>query len=104
MLSPDVCRLTGATYRQLDHWARNGYVQPDHATTRAGIPVAVKGDPAAPGSGNLRRWSAHEVRQVRLMVRLTNAGLTPAAAARVVCGERDIGVGITLLIDREPER
>lgn len=39
--SPEVCELSGLTYRQLDHWCRRGLIAPEVA---------------ADGSGTHRRW------------------------------------------------
>lgn len=49
----EVCRLTGATYRQLDYWARTG---------------RIPGQPSGSviGSGNRRRWTQADVDEVRL--------------------------------------
>jgi hypothetical protein len=63
---PEVCRLTGISYRQLDHWVRKGYLRPAR--------------PAA-GSGTQRGFSLAEVAVVRRMVQLTRVGLAPAVAA-----------------------
>lgn len=60
-------QLTGATYRQLDHWAMRGWLQPL----------------GAGGQGNPRRWPPHEVRAARIMVRLVDAGFMPDVAATV---------------------
>lgn len=58
--------LTGASYRQLDHWVRRGYV----------------GDPDAPhGSGIRRCWTPDEVRRADVLMRLSQLGvLTPGRA------------------------
>jgi DNA-binding transcriptional MerR regulator len=58
--------LGGATYRQLDYWARQGWLNP----TAEGF-----------GSGYRRTWPDEEARVARLMVRLIRAGVMPAAAA-----------------------
>ena len=49
----DVCRVTGATYRQVDHWARTG---------------RVPGQSVGPGYGGRRIWTADQVATVRLLV------------------------------------
>jgi hypothetical protein len=53
MSSADVCRETGATYKQLDSWARAGYATP-------AVP--------AKGSGSHRGWSGDDVDQVRRLL------------------------------------
>jgi MerR-like DNA binding protein len=61
-------RAAGITYRQLDYWARMGYLRPSQP---------------APGSGNWRRWSADERRVAVTMARLVSAGVAVPVAARV---------------------
>jgi hypothetical protein len=73
----------GITYRQLDMWARNGYLHPQ-----------VYG-----GSGTARGWPAAEAEIARRMGRLTAAGLTverAAAFAREDWPRSEIAPGITL--------
>lgn len=52
----EVCKMTGATYRQLDYWARTARVpgQPDGSSV---------------GSGNRRRWTHEQVERVELLLR-----------------------------------
>lgn len=57
----------GLTYRQLDHWCRQGYLRPSDAT---------------PGSGHRRVFPPDEVRVAALMIRLVTAGLTVDGANR----------------------
>jgi hypothetical protein len=58
----------GLTYRQLDYWTRVGYL-------RAADPT--------PGTGQAREWPEMEVVVAALMLRLLQAGLVLAVAARV---------------------
>lgn len=74
----EVCKATGATYRQLDHWIRRGWLTVDHTG----------------GTGNRREWSSHEITIAALMVRLVNAGLRPEAAARVARGDPLLAPGV----------
>jgi hypothetical protein len=74
----------GITYRQLDYWCRQGYLQPEHLG----------------GSGVFRQWSKAEVRVVHTMGRLVTAGLLPPVAAKVARGEREIAPGIRVVIGR----
>ncbi len=55
-----------ATYRQIDYWVRAGYLHPRHTG----------------GTGNPREWTREELRILRVMARLVNAGLQPATAAK----------------------
>lgn len=66
--SVDVTRITGATYRQLDHWTRRGYLRPAEPT---------------PGTGVPRSWPPQEVEVARVMARLVTAGVVPDRAAAV---------------------
>jgi len=77
---PDI----GATYRQLDHWVRSGYLKPN----------------CAGGSGFVREWPKGELRVANTMARLVAAGLPPALAARVARGEREIAPGVKVLVKR----
>lgn len=75
----------GVTARRLDYWTTNGLL---HTTTGVGNP----------GSGYTRRWPASEVAVAGRMVRLADAGLTPAAAARAARG-LELAPGIRVVID-----
>lgn len=57
-----VCRLTDATYRQVDYWARTGLVTP---TVNAGI-----------GSGYQRLYSPGDLWHVAIVKHLIDSGLT----------------------------
>lgn len=61
-----VMELSGATYRQLDHWTRKGWVKP-----------------TGQGTGNDRDWSWQEKHVAKLMIRLINGGFQPATAADI---------------------
>jgi DNA-binding transcriptional MerR regulator len=64
----------GITYRQLDHWIRQGYI-------RASLP----------GSGNPRDISGAEAEVLRYMAALVSSGVQPTMAAhlarRLAAGE-----------------
>lgn len=75
MRTPDVSRLTGATYRQLDYWDRQGYVTPSLR--------------AAAGSGAQREYSPADIAAVARIMACLDAGLPIAAAVRVARGESD---------------
>ena len=92
--------MTGATYRQIDYWTRNGYVTPAAATTQHATPQSVA-DPARPGSGRVRSWDDVEVAVIAVMVALTRWGLAPAAAATaarriVLDGTVEVAPGVAL--------
>ena len=70
LLAPEWLEGSGVTYRQLDYWARQGWLLPE---TRDG----------GTGPGYHRRWPEPERRVAALMSRLVASGLTPTAAAPV---------------------
>ena len=59
---PDVCRVVGITYRQLDYWARTGLVTP--SVREAG------------GSGTQREYSFQDLVQLKLIKRLLDTGVS----------------------------
>ncbi len=59
---PQVCGLVGITYRQLDYWARTGLLIPSIAT--------------ATGSGSKRRYSYHDVLEIKVIKQLLDAGIS----------------------------
>lgn len=70
----------GISYRQVDHWTRAGYLNPDR--------------PEGRGSGNPRHYDQHQVNHAWLMVELTSAGLTPQAAHDLATDlETDLSLG-----------
>lgn len=58
--SSEVCRFTGVSYRQLDHWCRRGYIEPSIEECR--------------GSGSQRRWSELDLIVVSVLGRFSGAG------------------------------
>lgn len=64
--SSALCELLGCTYRQLDHWTRQGYV-----------PAS---DPC-PGSGVDRTYPLEAIAVAGALAAFVRAGYTPAAAA-----------------------
>ncbi|HEX9854390.1 MAG TPA: MerR family transcriptional regulator [Acidimicrobiia bacterium] len=60
--APQVCKLVGITYRQLDYWARTGLITPSiqHAQ----------------GSGSQRRYSFSDIVQLKVVKRLLDAGMS----------------------------
>ena len=60
--APQVCKLVGITYRQLDYWAR----------TRLIVPSLQK----ATGSGSQRLYSFTDVVQLKVIKRLLDAGMS----------------------------
>lgn len=60
--APQVCKIVGITYRQLDYWARTDLLVPSLQT--------------AQGSGSQRRYSFQDVVQLRVVKRLLDAGMS----------------------------
>lgn len=57
---PQVCRLAGVTYRQLDYWSRTGILEPSIAS--------------AHGSGSQRLYSAGDVKAAATLRALRSVG------------------------------
>lgn len=60
--APQVCRLVGITYRQLDYWARTNLLRPSLQEAR--------------GSGSQRLYSFADVVQLKVIKRLLDAGMS----------------------------
>ncbi|MFO7299126.1 MAG: MerR family transcriptional regulator [Actinomycetes bacterium] len=60
--APQVCKLVGITYRQLDYWARTGLLAPSLQE--------------ASGSGTQRLYSFTDVVQLKVIKRLLDAGMS----------------------------
>lgn len=60
--APQVCKLVGITYRQLDYWARTGLITPSMQ--------------AAHGSGSQRVYSFTDVVQLKVIKNLLDAGMS----------------------------
>src|SRR6202453_1146200 len=75
---PQVCTLIGITYRQLDYWARTGLLRPSIADAR--------------GSGTQRRYSYHDVLELKVIKQLLDAGISLQRARRAVeCMREGLG-------------
>lgn len=60
--APQVCKLVGITYRQLDYWARSNLIKPSLQP--------------ATGSGSHRLYSFSDVVQLKVIKRLLDAGMS----------------------------
>lgn len=60
--APQVCKLVGITYRQLDYWARTDLLKPSLQS--------------ATGSGSQRLYSFTDVVQLKVIKRLLDAGMS----------------------------
>jgi DNA-binding transcriptional MerR regulator len=78
---PQVCALVGITYRQLDYWARTGLLVPT---------IAV-----AKGSGSKRRYSYHDVLELKVIKNLLDAGVSLQRARQAVeCLRANLGADL----------
>ncbi len=88
--SKELCELTGATYRQIDYWCRQGYIHAAHSDT--------------PGSGNKRRFSKSNIDRVKLVVKISKAFSRENTPLGYILehyedGEFDLGEGVYLTWD-----
>lgn len=60
--APQVCKLVGITYRQLDYWARTKLIRPSVQP--------------ATGSGSQRLYSFSDIIQLKVVKRLLDAGMS----------------------------
>jgi DNA-binding transcriptional MerR regulator len=83
-----VMERTGASYRQLDYWIKQGWLHPV-----GGV-----------GSGNPRDWSEAEVDVAARMVVMVAAGLSPEIAAKVARTEpgAPFNLGRGVMVTFEP--
>jgi DNA-binding transcriptional MerR regulator len=78
---PQVCKLVGITYRQLDYWARTGLLRPSITDAK--------------GSGTQRRYSYGDVIELKVIKQLLDAGLKLQQARQAVeCLRGDLGVDL----------
>jgi DNA-binding transcriptional MerR regulator len=78
---PQVCKIVGITYRQLDYWARTGLLRPSITDAR--------------GSGTQRCYSYRDVVDLKVIKRLLDAGISLRQARRAVeCLRDDMGADL----------
>jgi DNA-binding transcriptional MerR regulator len=78
---PQVCKIVGITYRQLDYWARTGLLRPSISDAR--------------GSGTQRRYSYHDVLELKVIKELLDAGVSLQRARRAVeCLRASLGADL----------
>jgi DNA-binding transcriptional MerR regulator len=78
---PQVCKIVGITYRQLDHWDRTGLKSP--SLMRAN------------GSGSQRLYSYLDVLDLRIIKQLLDAGVTLQRARKAIDFLRESGAELT---------
>ena len=74
---PQVCKIVGITYRQLDYWARTGLLRPTLADAR--------------GSGTQRIYAYSDVLELKVIKQLLDAGVNLQQARRAIACLRDSG-------------
>lgn len=88
---PEVCALTGITYRQLDYWTRSGLIVPSVSR--------------AHGSGTQNRYSKRDVADLRIMHDLVAAGVRPERCRPVIdalhVAEHDLTPAYLIITDTE---
>ena len=67
---PQVCKLVGITYRQLDYWARTDLIRPSVAD--------------AHGSGTQRRYSYRDLVELKVIKSLLDAGVSLQSARKAI--------------------
>ena len=67
---PDVCKLVGITYRQLDYWDRTDLLKPELANAK--------------GSGTQRRYSYRDLVRLKVIKSLLDAGVKLQTARTAV--------------------
>jgi DNA-binding transcriptional MerR regulator len=67
---PQVCKIVGITYRQLDYWARTDLIRPSVADAR--------------GSGSQRRYSYRDLVDLKVIKSLLDAGVSLQSARRAI--------------------
>lgn len=71
---PQVCKLVGITYRQLDYWDRTDLLKPELATAK--------------GSGTQRRYSYRDLVQLKIIKSLLDAGVKLQTARKAIASLR----------------
>jgi len=72
---PQVCKIAGITYRQLDYWARTDLLRPSITEAR--------------GSGTQRRYSYTDLLELKVIKQLLDAGVSLQSARRAIDCLRD---------------
>ena len=67
---PQVCKLVGITYRQLDYWARTGLLRPSIADAK--------------GSGTQRLYAYTDVLELKVIKQLLDGGISLQRARKAV--------------------
>lgn len=87
--TPDVCRLARVSFRQLDYWSRVGVITPEQA---------------AKGSGSARRFTGAQARDVAMIGRLRELGVSLDAIEETLSAFATAEPGALLVIGAESVR
>jgi len=85
---PDVCRIVGISYRQLDYWTRTGLVRPSIRDAR--------------GSGTQRLYSFRDLALLRIIKKLLDTGVSLQQVRKAIGTLRALKepeVGTTIVSD-----
>jgi DNA-binding transcriptional MerR regulator len=85
---PDVCRIVGISYRQLDYWTRTGLVRPSDWDAR--------------GSGTQRLYSFQDLALLRIIKKLLDPGVSLQQVRKAIGTLRSLKepeVGTTIVSD-----
>jgi DNA-binding transcriptional MerR regulator len=85
---PEVCKIVGITYRQLDYWARTGLVRPSVKDAR--------------GSGSQRLYSFQDLALLKTIKRMLDSGVNLRqirSAMKTLKSLREPPLGTTLVVD-----
>jgi DNA-binding transcriptional MerR regulator len=85
---PEVCRIVGITYRQLDYWARTGLVRPSIHE--------------AQGSGSQREYSFQDLATLKLIKRMLDSGVNLQQIRKAMSTLKELkepALGTTLVSD-----
>jgi DNA-binding transcriptional MerR regulator len=85
---PDVCRIVGISYRQLDYWTRTGLVRPSVRDAR--------------GSGSQRLYSFRDLALLRIIKKLLDTGVSLQQVRKAIGTLRALKepeVGTTIVSD-----
>ncbi|HZN16535.1 MAG TPA: MerR family transcriptional regulator [Acidimicrobiales bacterium] len=75
---PQVCKIVGITYRQLDYWARTDLLRPSISEAK--------------GSGTQRRYSYTDLLELKVIKQLLDAGVSLQSARRAIeCLQNALG-------------
>src|SRR3954468_450475 len=78
---PQVCKIVGITYRQLDYWARTDLVRPSVMD--------------ANGSGTQRLYSFRDLLELKVIKQMLDAGISLQSARKAVESMRDFKKDLT---------